>query len=116
MMRTLVSTVLMGSLALAGGCKKDYPQCGKYVDMAMKCDADIKNAKADERDMTKMMLGGMCEEAFKNDTSKVDGETRQMVTEMYAELRTRANCVEKADTCAAYDACTESHHDITGEK
>lgn len=115
MTRTLVNALLLGSLALAG-CKKDYPQCGKYVDMAMKCDADLKNAKPDERDVTKMMLGGMCEEAFKNDTSKVDGDARQMVTEMYAELRTRASCVEKANTCAAYDACTESHHDITGEK
>ena len=42
-------------------------------------------------------MGGMCEEAFKNDTSSVEGETKQMVTEMYAEIRKRANCVAKAN-------------------
>ena len=32
-MRTLLSTLLLASLAL-GGCKKDYPQCSTYVDLA----------------------------------------------------------------------------------
>ena len=74
----------------------------------MKCDDDLKSAPSDERKMAKMMLGGMCEEAFKNDTSNVEGETKKMVTEMYAEIRTRANCVAKANTCSQYDTCTES--------
>ena len=105
-MRTLLSTLLFTTLALAG-CKKDYPQCETYVDLAMECDGDLKSAPASEQKTAKMMLGGMCEEAFKNDTSSVEGETKQMVTEMYSELRTRANCVAKANTCDQYAKCTD---------
>jgi hypothetical protein len=105
-MRTLLSTLLLASLAPAG-CKKDYPQCETYVDLAMKCDSDLKSAPADERKTAKPMLGGMCEEAFKNDTSSVEGETKQMVSEMYSTLRTRASCVAKATTCEQYEKCTE---------
>jgi hypothetical protein len=109
-MQTLSTTLLLAALGFGAlaGCKKDHPQCDTYVDLAMKCDADLKSAPSDERKMAKMMLGGMCEEAFKNDTSNVDGETKKMVTEMYAEIRTRANCVAKANTCSQYDTCTES--------
>ena len=78
-----------------------------YVDLAMKFDGDLKSAPASEQKTAKMMLGGMCEEAFKNDTSSVEGETKQMVTEMYSELRTRANCVAKANTCDQYAKCTD---------
>lgn len=105
-MRTLLSTLVFATLALTG-CKKDYPQCETYVDLAMKCDGDLKSAPASEQKTAKMMLGGMCEEAFKNDTSSVEGETKQMVTEMYSELRTRANCVAKANTCDQYAKCTD---------
>ena len=105
-MRTLLSTLLLGALALSG-CKKDYPQCETYVDLAMKCDGDLKAAPSKEQQTAKLMLGGMCEEAFKNDTSSVEGETKQMVTEMYTEIRSRANCVAKANTCAQYDECTD---------
>lgn len=105
-MRTLLSTLLLATLALSG-CKKDYPQCETYVDLAMKCDGDLKSATGDERSTAKFMLGGMCEEAFKNDTSSVSGETKQMVTEMYTEIRTRANCVAKSNTCAQYEKCTD---------
>ena len=106
-MRTLFSTLLLATLALGTGCKKDYPQCETYVDLTMKCDGDLKSAPASEKKTAKMMLGGMCEEAFKNDTSSVEGETKQMVTEMYTEIRTRANCVAKAKTCDHYAACTD---------
>jgi len=105
-MKTLLSTVFLATLAL-GGCKKDYPQCESYVDLAMKCDDDLKSAPSGERKTAKLMLGGMCEEAFKNDTSSVEGETKQMVTEMYSGIRTRANCVAKASSCDQYDACTD---------
>ena len=105
-MRTLLSTLVLAALAL-GGCKKDYPQCETYVDLAMKCDSDLKSAPSGEQKTAKMMLGGMCEEAFKNDTSSVEGETKKMVTEMYSELRTRATCVAKANTCEGYEKCTE---------
>ena len=106
-MRTLLSTLLLATLALGGGCKKDYPQCSTYVDLAMKCDDDLKSAPSNEKQTAKMMLGGMCEEAFKNDVSSVEGETKQMVTEMYSEIRSRANCVAKSNTCAQYETCTD---------
>jgi hypothetical protein len=109
-MRTSLSTLLLATLAtlaLGAGCKKDHPQCTTYVDLAMKCDGDLKSAPSEEKKTAKLMLGGMCEEAFKNDTSSVEGETKQMVTEMYSEIRTRANCVAKANTCAQYEDCTD---------
>lgn len=106
-MRTLLSTLLLSTLALAAGCKKDVPQCATYVDLAMQCDENLKSAPAEERKTAKLMLGGMCEEAFRNDTSSVSGETKQLVTEMYSEIRTRANCVAQANTCAQYEKCSE---------
>jgi hypothetical protein len=105
-MRNLLSTLIVATLALAG-CKKDYPQCESYVDLAMQCDGDLKTAAAGEKKTARLMLAGMCEEAFKNDTSSVEGETRQMVTEMYSEIRTRANCTAKANTCDQYATCTD---------
>ena len=104
-MRTLLACLALVGLAL-GGCKKDYPQCTTYVDLAMKCDSDLKSAPSDEKNTAKLMLGGMCEEAFKDDTSRVSGDTRKMVSEMYSELRTRANCVAEANTCEQYTKCT----------
>lgn len=105
-MRTLGSTLLLAALAL-GGCKKDYPQCEAYVDLAMKCDGELQSTPSNEKKTMKLMLGGMCEEAFKNDTSSVEGETRQVVTKMYSKLRSRASCAAKANTCAQYEKCTE---------
>lgn len=105
-MRPLVSPLLVGLLALAG-CKKDHPQCKTYVDLAMKCDGDLKTSPANERDAAKLVLGGMCEEAFTNDTSNVEGETKQMVTEMYASIRTKASCAAKATTCEQYEKCMD---------
>ncbi len=105
-MRTQRLTLLLAGLALAG-CRKDYPQCETYVELAMKCDSDLRSAPPNERETAKLMLGGMCEEAFKNDTSSVEGETKKMVTEMYSQLRTRATCVAKATTCEQYEKCTD---------
>jgi hypothetical protein len=86
-------------------CGKDYPQCEKFVDLAFECDDDLSSAPADEKKTARLMMGSMCEEAFENDTSRVSGETRQMVTEMYGELRRRADCARKANTCAEYEVC-----------
>ncbi|HEY5944822.1 MAG TPA: hypothetical protein VIV40_04995 [Kofleriaceae bacterium] len=106
-MRTPLLTLFFATVAFAAGCKKDYPQCETYVDLAMKCDHDLDSAPAAEKKTAKLMLGGMCEEAFKNDTSSVKGDTKQMVTEMYSEIRTRANCVAKANTCDQYAKCSD---------
>lgn len=106
---SLVSPLLWAtlSLAVAAGCKKEVPQCAAYVDLAMKCDEDLTSAPANERSTAKVMLAGMCEEAFRNDTSSVSGETKEVLAKMYAKIRTRASCVAQANTCAQYDECTE---------
>jgi hypothetical protein len=106
-MRTFGSILLLTSVLALGACKKDRPECTTYVDLAMKCDDDLKSAPSEEKKTAKLMLGGMCEEAFKNDTGSVEGETKKMVTEMYAEIRSRATCVAKENSCAQYDKCAE---------
>jgi hypothetical protein len=107
--RTTLLTSLTTLLALsAAACKKDYPQCEQFVDLAMKCDDDMKSAPASERKTARVMMGGMCEEAFKNNTSNVSGQAKQLVTEMYAELRHRADCTAKANTCEQYSKCTDT--------
>lgn len=89
-------------------CKKDYPQCDRFVDLAMKCDGDMKAAPSGEQDTTRAMMASMCHEAFRNDTSSVSGEARELVTEIYAELRERADCTASASTCEQFSKCTES--------
>jgi hypothetical protein len=95
-------------LSLLGACKKDYPQCDHFVDLTMQCDSDMKSAPGGEQKTARVMMGGMCEEAFKNNTSNVSGQAKQLVTEMYAELRERADCTSKANTCEQYSRCTDS--------
>lgn len=107
---TLRTTALIAALVLPlAACKKDYPQCEKFVDLAIKCDVDMKSAPAGEQKTARVMMGGMCEEAFKNDTSSVSGEAKQMVTEMYAELRERADCTKDVNSCEQYSKCTETN-------
>ena len=107
-MRTSLSALLVSSLLFCAlGCKKDYPQCENYVDLALKCDDDLKAMSSSDKKTATLMLGSMCEEAFKNDTSKVKGETKQMVKEMYAELRERATCAASANTCDGYTKCDD---------
>ena len=95
-MKTLRTAVLVAlvPVSLLGACKKDYPQCDHFVDLTMTCDADMKSAPGGEQKTARVMMGGMCEEAFKNDTSNVSGQAKQLVTEMYAELRERADMVK----------------------
>lgn len=107
MTRSIASVLLSVALAapLLVACNKDSAKCEKFVDMAFKCDEDMKSSSAEEKKTTKLVLGSMCEEAFRNDTSSVTGESKKMVTEMYEELRERAACVNKATTCEQYEAC-----------
>lgn len=105
---TLRTTLFLLVIPFAA-CKKDYPQCEQFVELAVKCDEDMKSAPANERKTARLMMGGMCEEAFKNDTSSVSGDTKKMVTEMYAEIRERAECSAKANSCEQYAKCTETN-------
>lgn len=102
-MRLLIAALLPLSLA---ACKKDHPQCERFVDLTMQCDAEIQAAPSAEQRTARAMMDGMCEEAFRNDTSSVSGETRKVVSEMYAELRNRADCTSTASTCEQYARCT----------
>jgi hypothetical protein len=91
-------------LALAA-CKREHPQCDKFVDLAMQCDRDILAASGDERKTARVVMDGMCEEAFKNDTGRVSAETKEMITEVYAQMRKQANCAAEATTCDQYAVC-----------
>jgi hypothetical protein len=104
---TAMRTTLLLLVLSAAACGKDYPQCEKFVDLAFKCDDDLKGAPADEKKTARLMMGSMCEEAFKNDTSSVSGESKKMVTEMYEGIRNRSNCAAKAGTCEQYAKCED---------
>lgn len=103
-MTTLMRTTLL-ALLMTAACGKEHAQCEKFVDLAFKCDDDLKSSTADDKKTAKLMMGSMCEEAFKNDTGSVPSESRKMVSEMYTELRKRADCVSKAKTCDQYAVC-----------
>ena len=108
-LRPTLRATLLVLLAPLAACKKDYPQCDRFVDLALECDDDMKTAADGEQKQARLMMGGMCEEAFRNDTSSVSGQARQLVTEMYAELRERADCTAGANTCDQYSKCTETN-------
>lgn len=106
MTRSIASVLLaLGLAAPLAACNKDSAKCEKLVDMAFKCDEDMKSASAEEKKTTKLMMGSMCVEAFRNDTSSVSGESKKLVTEMYEGIRKRAECASKATTCEQYEAC-----------
>lgn len=106
---TLRAAALLVLLAPLGACKQDYPQCDRFVDFAVRCDDDMKGAPAGEQKQARMLMEGMCAEAFRNDTSAVTGNARELVTEMYAELRERADCSASASSCEQYAKCTETN-------
>jgi hypothetical protein len=108
-LRTSLLLALVPVAALLGACKKDYPQCDHFVDLTMQCDVDMKSAPSSEQKTARAMMGGMCEEAFKNDTSNVSGQSKEIVTKMYEELRERADCTTKANTCDQYSRCTDKN-------
>lgn len=102
-MRLLLAALVPLSLA---ACNKAPPQCERFVDLTMQCDADIRAAPSAEQRTARAMMDGMCEEAFRNDTRSVSGDTRKVVSELYAELRERAECTATASTCEQYARCT----------
>jgi hypothetical protein len=89
----------------ATACKKDHPQCDRFVDLAFKCDGDLKTGSEDDRKSARLMMGSICEEAYRNDTSGVNGEAKQLVSEVYTETRERAECAAQATTCEQYATC-----------
>jgi hypothetical protein len=95
----------LAALVLFAACNKDSAKCEKYVDLAFQCDDDLKATPGDERKTARLVMGGMCEEAYRDNTSSVKGEARKMVTQMYQEMRKRADCAAKASSCSDYDAC-----------
>ena len=99
------TVALLAALLASTACKQEPPQCDKFVQLAFKCDDDLRSAPSDEKRAARVMMDGMCKEAFRNDTSSVSGETKEMVTEVYAEMRKRANCASKASTCDQYEVC-----------
>lgn len=106
MTRSIASVLLFLTLAAPlAACNKDGAKCEKLVDMSFKCDEDMRSASAEEKKTSKLMMGALCEEAFRNDTSNVSGESKKLVTEMYESIRKRAECAGKATTCEQYEAC-----------
>jgi len=99
------TAALLTALLATAACRKEPPQCEKFVELAFKCDSDLRTAPTDEKRAARTMMDGMCKEAFRNDTSSVSGETKQMVSEVYAEMRKRANCASKATSCDQYEVC-----------
>jgi hypothetical protein len=95
--------VLIGLLV---GCKGNAT-CEKFVDMSMKCpgleDATMTD---EERSQTKELLSGMCQGAMDDSTlgTRNDKE-KQMVKEMNATIRKKAECVAAAKSCEDAKKC-----------
>jgi hypothetical protein len=95
----------LAAVLLVAACNKDHDKCEKFVDLAFQCKDELKATKGDERKTAQLMMGGMCEEAYRNNTSSVKGEARKLVTEMYEEMRKRADCAANANSCSEYNVC-----------
>lgn len=95
----------LAALLLVAACNKDAATCEKYVDRAFQCDDALQSTAGDERKTARVVMSGMCEEAYRDNTSNVKGEARKMVTQLYEEMRLRADCAAKANSCREYDAC-----------
>ena len=102
-MRLAIAPLIL--LVVTGACHKDHPQCEKFVDLAFQCDTSLKTAASDEKKTARMMMDNMCEEAFRDDVHGVSGDTKQIVAEVYAEMRKRANCAASATSCQQYNVC-----------
>jgi hypothetical protein len=103
MKRTWILVALVAGLASA--CSKGGATCDKFVERSMSCDGDMKTMSSDEKSATKAMMAGMCEAAFSEETAGAEGETKKMMLEMYATVRTKAKCVAAAKDCEAAKAC-----------
>lgn len=102
--------ILVAAVALAApACRKGGETCDKFVERSMTCDGeDTAKMSGDEKSQYKMMMQGMCEAAFSEETAGAEGETKKMMLEMYASVRTKAKCVAEAKDCEAAKKC-ESH-------
>lgn len=98
--------VVVLTAALGTGCRKGGETCEKFVERSLSCDGeDGAKMTSDERSQFKVMMAGMCEAAFSEETSGAEGETKKMMLEMYATVRQKAKCVAEAKDCAAAKAC-----------
>jgi hypothetical protein len=105
MKRMWILVALTAALA-ATGCKKGGETCEKFVDRSLSCDGDeTAKMSSDEKSQYKVMMAGMCEAAFSDETAGAEGDTKKMMLEMYATVRTKAKCVAEAKDCAAAKAC-----------
>ena len=100
-----ILVALVAALATTG-CRKGGETCDKFVERSLSCDGeDLAKMSGDEKTQYKTMLDGMCEAAFSEETAGADGESKKMMLEMYASIRTKAKCVAAATDCAAAKAC-----------
>ncbi len=101
--------ILVAVVALAApACRKGGETCDKFVDRSLQCDGeDTAKMSGDEKSQYKVMMSGMCEAAFSEETAGAEGETKKMMLEMYASVRTKAKCVAEAKDCAAAKACED---------
>ena len=95
-------------LALAA-CGDDYPQCERLVEMTLRCDETVRSTPAPERNTTRELIGAVCKDAYRDDTRNVDRASRNLVHDMYSDVRERAECVRAAETCAQYERCTNPY-------
>lgn len=102
--------MLIAVVALAApACRKGGETCDKFVERSMTCDGEEGTKMSDdERSQFKVMMSGMCEAAFSEETAGAEGEAKKMMLEMYASVRTKAKCVAEAKDCAAAKACESS--------
>lgn len=101
-----ITTSLLALALSATACSKHKATCEKYSDWAMKCDKDT-TLDGDEKDQAKTMITGMCLAAFEGEYAGATGDSRKMMEEMYAGIKTSATCVEKATSCDDYAKCKD---------
>ncbi len=104
-MKRMWMLVVLTALA-APACRKGGETCDKFVERSLSCDGEeTTKMSSDEKSQYKVMMTGMCEAAFSEETAGAEGETKKMMLEMYASVRTKAKCVAEAKDCAAAKAC-----------
>lgn len=105
-MKRMWILVAMTAALAATGCRKGGETCDKFVERSLSCDGqETAKMSSDEKSQYKVMMAGMCEAAFSEETGGADGDTKKMMLEMYASVRTKAKCIAEAKDCAAAKAC-----------
>ncbi len=111
-MKRMWILVALTAAGAASGCRKGGETGDKFVERSLSCDGeDTQKMSGDEKSQYKVMMSGMCEAAFSEETGGAEGETKKMMLEMYANVRTKAKCVADAKDCAAAKACESSKYD-----